>query len=122
MGYVTTISNIKIVKNCISYCRASSNPNLAAGMQKLSLTSDIDIGDTSQVGTSMEICIYNLRGKCQFGKSCRRHHKDSMYQWQFRQQGDTQEDAWTDFRSSANFDLELNFSDVEKEKCYLQFK
>ena len=69
-----------------------------------------------------EICIYHLRGKCGFGNSCRQHHKDSMYQWQFRHQGDTMDYSWKDFRSSANFELELYFSDVEKGQCYIEFE
>ncbi|CAG2245937.1 PARP7S [Mytilus edulis] len=101
--------------------RFNSNPNLLGGMTNLSLASEIDTVDPSTQSMSMEICIYHLRGKCGFGKNCRRHHKDSMYQWQFRQQGDNSDESWTDFRPSASFDLELNFSDVEKEKCYIEF-
>ncbi|CAC5389226.1 PARP7S [Mytilus coruscus] len=101
--------------------RFNSNPNLLGGMTNLSLACEIDTADPSTQSMSMEICIYHLRGKCGFGKNCRRHHKDSMYQWQFRQQGDMSDESWTDFRPSASFDLELNFSDVEKEKCYIEF-
>jgi hypothetical protein len=93
------------------------------GITNLSVAGDVvDLVEPTLQTTSTEICIYHLRGRCGFGNSCRRHHKDSMYQWQFRQQGDTMDDSWTDFRSSANFDLELNFSDVEKEECYIEFE
>ena len=75
-------------------------------------------GDTPAMPQSKEgeeICIYHLRGQCQYNQSCRNHHCSLPYQWQMQQS----DSMWTDLSLSNNITCELTFCDPKEDTCCL---
>ncbi|KAK3105260.1 hypothetical protein FSP39_021031 [Pinctada imbricata] len=66
--------------------------------------------------TVTEICIFHLRGRCAFGKSCRKLHYNTTYVWQYRKK-DLME--WVNFSDDHNREIEMTYSDVNNTECYL---
>ena len=61
-----------------------------------------------------EICGFNLRGKCNYGKGCIHHHTELPYLWEFAVDGD---DRWESFSSDINAMLEQAYCDVKHNSC-----
>ncbi|CAG2255619.1 PARP7S [Mytilus edulis] len=101
--------------------RSKSNPSfftMFTGKPSLSLACSCDIDEPRvRQAESNEICIYYLRGNCRYGARCNMQHKDSMYQWQFK---DTR-GKWTDYRPAANVEIEQKYCDVYNVDCCIQF-
>ncbi|KAL3862317.1 hypothetical protein ACJMK2_008295 [Sinanodonta woodiana] len=60
------------------------------------------------------ICLYNLRGRCQYGQTCRNEHKNMPYQWQIQYPSDG---VWEDFDQSNNWDIEFSFCNPNCDDC-----
>ena len=73
----------------------------------------------SSGNTSELICLYHLRGKCAFGKSCRNFHGYLPYQWQYRPVG---EDLWEDVDQEENWQLDLTYCEPRNSKGYLPLR
>ena len=97
----------------------ATNPNIVlAELRRSALASSEDVPQASggvvtpvipQSKEGEEICIYHLRGRCQYNKSCWNHHCSLPYQWQMQQTDGT----WTDLSLSDNITCELMFCDKE---------
>ncbi|XP_060079962.1 protein mono-ADP-ribosyltransferase PARP12-like [Ylistrum balloti] len=100
---------------------SSSTAQTQRQMSQLSLQSQEDSSDEEldgppQAHPTKEICIFHLRGRCGFGRGCRKSHKNLPYQWQYHESGK----KWIDLPLSSNVDLEINYSDVEKSECFVK--
>ncbi|XP_069111217.1 protein mono-ADP-ribosyltransferase PARP12-like isoform X1 [Argopecten irradians] len=90
-------------------------------MSQLSLQSQDESSDEEMEGPpqahpNKEICIFHLRGRCGFGRGCHKSHKNLPYQWQYREAGQ----KWVDLPPNLNVDLEINYSDVNKNECFVK--
>ncbi|XP_038078615.1 protein mono-ADP-ribosyltransferase PARP12-like [Patiria miniata] len=59
---------------------------------------------------NLEICEYNLRGKCNFGDGCRKLHSDQHYQWQY---SDDNGQTWKNV--DLNVTIEEKFCDIRTD-------
>ncbi|XP_046381072.2 protein mono-ADP-ribosyltransferase PARP12-like [Haliotis rufescens] len=69
---------------------------------------------------TLDICTYFLKGKCWYGQTCMRHHKEMIYQWQCREKqgpADCPQD-WKDFDEESNTNIEMNFCQPDKNECF----
>lgn len=64
-----------------------------------------------------DICIFHLRGRCAFGKSCKKSHKNMTFQWQYRKKALNQ---WDDFQRNHNVEVEYNYCNVDSSECYVK--
>jgi hypothetical protein len=65
----------------------------------------------------MEICGFNLRGKCYYGNMCNALHTALPYQWQYY---DDKLLLWKNFPDSNNRDIEKKFCDHEEDTVTLK--
>ncbi|XP_061196239.1 protein mono-ADP-ribosyltransferase PARP12-like [Saccostrea echinata] len=76
-----------------------------------------DVSASSSDDPPADICIFHLRGRCAFGKSCRKSHKNMTYQWQYRKKNLNQ---WEDFQHHHNVEVEYNFGEVARTECFVK--
>ncbi|XP_067658925.1 protein mono-ADP-ribosyltransferase PARP12-like [Haliotis asinina] len=71
---------------------------------------------------TLDICTFFLKGKCWYGDNCLRHHKDMIYQWQFRkkQASAKHHREWKDFDEEDNTNIEMNFCQPNKIECFVK--
>ena len=101
---------------------------LRSGLEVVSLSSDSEDDDVvcgrvsrlhSSSSTSetdqekLEICGFNLRGKCQYGTQCNARHTSLPYEWQYLF-GSLEE--WKSFSLEENRKIENEFCNVEMSR------
>ena len=62
----------------------------------------------------VEICTFNLRGRCAFNDKCNMLHTDLPYQWQF--EDDDDEGVWMSFSYKNNKEIEELFCQPDKHQ------
>ena len=63
----------------------------------------------------MEICTFNLRGRCAFNDKCNMLHTDLPYQWQF-EDDDDDDGVWMPFIHKINKEIEETFCQPERSQ------
>jgi len=65
-----------------------------------------------------DICVFHLRGKCNYGQSCKNHHSKQglPYQWQ-RKSGTA---SWVDFNNQLQLDIEISYCKPEKDEVFIE--
>lgn len=74
---------------------------------------------SEDVDEEVNICMFFLRGKCSYDTACRNYHAKLHYQWQML---GTDGKTWKDLKTNQNVETELNYTDPNKDECFLRDK
>lgn len=64
--------------------------------------------------SEIEICGFNLRGKCQYGEKCNARHTNLPYEWQYSYCSPNSV-SWSSFTSKENCGIEKSFCNCEED-------
>ena len=88
--------------------RSPSSANFSASYVNLEDENERDI----------EICGFNLGGKCNYGNSCIHRHTALPYLWEFTANGQN----WESFPSDVNTALEQSYCNVQYDDCSVRIR
>ena len=90
------------------YERFPSSGNFSASYVNLEDENENDI----------EICGFNLRGRCNYGNCCIHRHTELPYLWEFTENGQN----WESFPSDLNTALEQPYCNVQYDNCSVRIR
>lgn len=83
--------------------------------QQSSSEADPSTSTTAKVtDEKLEICGFNLRGKCQYGEKCKARHTSLPFEWQYSYSSSSS-GSWGSFAPQENCRIEKSFCNCEED-------
>ena len=81
------------------------------------LDNDSACSNTSASDDAPDICVFHLRGKCNYGMSCKNYHSNQGVPYQWQHEYDI--GFWMDFDSQSQTNIEKAFCKPENTNAYI---